>query len=86
MRQENLPSPVTRAQWAKHLHTLEKWTICRSATAAEQRQAATNRYFAILKEANLARSIVDCAAFSKAVKAVTSIAKIRLPTIPDFLV
>ena len=49
MRTEELPGPVTRAQWTRHLQTLEKWTICRSATVDEQRRVATNRYFAILK-------------------------------------
>jgi hypothetical protein len=77
--------PITDRKWSRHVQQLASWTICRPARDAELASPATNRYFAILKEADLARSIVDCAAFSVAVREVASIAKIRLPTIPELL-
>ena len=75
----------TSAKWKRHLEQLKDWGIARAWTESDGAFFATNTYFAVLKEANLARSIVDCAAFSNVLKEIASIAKVRLPTIPDLL-
>ena len=75
--------PITEASYLQHLQDLTTWGICHQRELSKV--IATNRYFAVHKTPTTARAIVDCAAFSKALKEVTAVEKVRLPTIPDLL-
>ena len=74
---------TTDAQYLRHLQQLTTWRVCNEVPVREV--VATNRYFAVLKNAKAARSIVDCARFSEKLREVSDIASVRLPTIPELL-
>ena len=79
--------PNTRPTWHAHLESLRTWGICsvRQTASDTSPAVATSKYFAVLKEAALARSIIDCSDFSHILKSICDIQKIRLPTMPDLL-
>jgi len=79
--------PITRPTLLAPLESLRACGICSFQPTASDAtpSVATSKYFAVLKEAALARSIIDCSDFSHILKSICDIQKIRLPTKPDLL-